>query len=229
MRVHDDDVADGGEERRARDDDALGRTRDALVGRLHVVRGEVGAVVELTPLRRWNVYFLPSGAISQRSGEVGDDGLPVLRIAAQQRVVHRALRADVGDGAGLVHVEVRGRVVNGVPQRAAALDRGIRLDRRGGLRDRGRAEEGGRGDGAARDRRGAKERAARQGRGARVAGWLLCHGESLLDRSTGREAPYWAWTLYRSRRLSRALADSLPVRHLITGANDPVQPRRRAS
>src|SRR4029453_9285142 len=56
---------------------------------------------------------------------VRNDRLAVLRAAAQQGVVHRALRADVGDGARLVHVEVGRRVVHRVAEGAPALGGGI--------------------------------------------------------------------------------------------------------
>ena len=126
--IDDDDLADGGEQRCARDHDALRRMRDAIVGRLHVVGGEVGAVVELDALAQVERVLLAVRRDLPALREVRDDRLAVLRAAPQQRVVHRALRPDVGHGARLVDVEVRRRVVHGVAKRAAALGGGIGSD-----------------------------------------------------------------------------------------------------
>src|SRR5437867_2335746 len=63
-------------------------------------------------------------------GQVGDDRLTIARVAADQQVVHGRLGTDVGDGAGLVNVEVHGGRVHAVAQRAAALGGGIRLEAR---------------------------------------------------------------------------------------------------
>src|SRR5256885_16636839 len=66
-------------------------------------------------------------------GEVRDDGLPVLRVTAEQGVVHRALGTDVGDRARLVDVEVGRSVVDGIAKGAAALGRGGGAGRRRSL------------------------------------------------------------------------------------------------
>src|SRR5882672_10109918 len=136
VRIDHDDFAHRREERRARDDHALGRVGDAVVGRLHVLGREIGAVVELDALAQVEGVLLTVGRDLPALREVGNDRLAVLRTAPQQRVVHRALRPDVGHGAGLVDVEVRRRVVHGVAKRAAALGAGIGPDghvlRRGG-------------------------------------------------------------------------------------------------
>ena len=117
-----DDLADRGEQRRAGNDHALGRPRDAIEGGLDVLGGEVGAVVELHALAEVERVLLAVGRDLPLPGQVRDDRLAIARIAAEERVVHRALRTDVGDGARLVDVEVGGRIEHAVAQRPAALD-----------------------------------------------------------------------------------------------------------
>src|SRR5256884_2627476 len=110
---------------RARDDDALGRPRDPLVGRLDVVGGQLGAVVELDAVAQVEGVLLAVRRDLPSLGEVGDDRLPVLRMAADERVVHRALGTDVGDGPRLMDVEVSGGAEDAVAQRAAPPGGGI--------------------------------------------------------------------------------------------------------
>src|SRR5262249_19269926 len=95
--------------------------------------------------------------------EVGDDALPVPRVASDQTVVHGRLRADVGHGARLMDVEVSRSVVHPVAEGAAALGRGIGPAGRRRLlglcsgTEHGRAEGSGAGYAG-----GAKERASGQ-------------------------------------------------------------------
>ena len=165
VRVQHHDVADGGEERRARDDHALGRMRDAVVGGLDVVGGEVGSVVEFHALPEMEGVALPVRRDVVLPGQVRDDGLPILRAAAEQGVVHRALGPDIGHRARLMDVEVGGRIVHGVAKGAAPLGRRVGPDGRGRLlRLRPPAQHGGaEGGGAADHSRGAEEGATADG------------------------------------------------------------------
>ena len=155
--IEDDDLAHRGEEGSARDHHPLGRPHDPVVGRLDVLGGEVGAVVELdapsqvegVPLAVWR--DLP--ALRQ----VGNDGLSVAGIAPDEGVVHGPLQPDIADGARLMHVEVSGGAVDAEAQGAPALDRGIGLDGGvlggGGVRPRQPPRE----DGGARRARALEE------------------------------------------------------------------------
>src|SRR6266542_2152081 len=127
-----------------------------------------GPVVELHALAEVEGVLLAVRRDLVLPCEVGDDGLSVLRVAPQQRVVHRALGADVRHRAGLMDVEVRRRVVDGIAERPAALGRRVGTDRRRGLLGaRGYGREPGGDDGGA-DPDGPEERAAADGRAVRA-------------------------------------------------------------
>ena len=126
--VEGDDVGHRREERRARDDHALRGGGDPLVGRLDVLRREVGAVVELHAAPQVEGVLLTVGRDLPALGEVGNDRLAVPRIAADQVVVHGGLGADVRDGPRLVDVEVGGRGVDAEAQRAATPGARIGFD-----------------------------------------------------------------------------------------------------
>ena len=132
--IADVDLAHGGEQRRSRAAETARRLDDALVGRLHVLGCQVGAVVEGHAFAQEEGVGLAVGGNLPTVRQVRDDRLAAVeRVAADQVVVHAALRAHVGHGAGLVHVEVRRRVQHAVAQDAAALGvglRGLELERR---------------------------------------------------------------------------------------------------
>ena len=96
------------EQHAARDADALRRLADAVEGGLHVVRGQLGAVVELHALAQEERVGLAVLGDLPAMRQIGDDGLAaVARIAPDQVVEHAALGAEIVDRAGLVHVEMR--------------------------------------------------------------------------------------------------------------------------
>src|SRR5439155_3317723 len=208
------DLADGREERRARDHDALGRMRDPLVGGLDVCRGEVRSVMELHPLAEVERVLLAVGRDLPPGGKVGDDGLPVARVPPQERVVHRALRPDVGHGARLVDVEVRRRRVDTVAERASPL--GAWIGPNPGVLGRGRSSgKGARHRDASGHARGAEKGAAADGARASRRRILVGHGVTLL----------WAGRDARTRRggkchgtYTRASASARPTaRRRLTG------------
>ena len=124
--VADVDLIHRGKQDRARDGDAGRRLGDAVVGGLHVVGGEVGAVVELHVLAQEEGVGLAVLGDLPAVGEIGDDCLAaVARIAADEIVEHAALAAEIVDRARLVHVEVRRAACNAVAQNAAALGIGL--------------------------------------------------------------------------------------------------------
>src|SRR5262245_54501875 len=128
MLVADVDLAHRAEKDRARDRDARRRLGDAIVGRLHVIGGEVGAVVELHVLAQEERVGLPVLGDLPAVGEIGNDGLAaVARVAADEVVEHAALAAEIVDGARLMHVEMRWTAGDAVAQHAATL--GIELGR----------------------------------------------------------------------------------------------------
>src|SRR5207253_8825754 len=138
-------------------------------GRTDVLRGEIGARVQLATLAEVARALRAVGRNLVRPREVGEDGLTVPRAAPQEGVVDRALGADVGHRAGLVDVEVRGGVVDGVAECPAALGRRIRTDGRGSLLGvRGSGPQARSHDGGA-DPDGSEKRAAADGGAAGAA------------------------------------------------------------
>ena len=104
----------------------VGGLADAVVGGLHVVGGELGAVVELHVLAQVERVGLAVLGDLPAMGEIGDDGLAaVARIAANEIVEHAALAAEAVDRARLVHVEMRRPRGDAVAQHAAALGVGL--------------------------------------------------------------------------------------------------------
>src|SRR5215468_7102546 len=127
MLVADVDLAHRAEKDRARDRDARRRLGDAIVGRLHVIGGEVGAVVELHVLAQEERVGLTVLGDLPAVGEIGNDGLAaVARVAADEVVEHAALAAEIVDGARLMHVEMRRAAGDAVAQHAATLGIGLR-------------------------------------------------------------------------------------------------------
>ena len=108
------------EQSRARDHHALWRLADAVIGGLHVRRGEVRAVMELHALAQVEGVGLAVLRDLPAVRQVRDDRLArIARIAPHQIVVHAALAAEAVDRARLVEVEVRQARSDGVFQHAA--------------------------------------------------------------------------------------------------------------
>ena len=120
------DLADGRKQRAARDHHAGRRLADAVVGRLHVLRREVRAVVELHALAQVESVGLAVLGDLPAVRQVGNDGLArIARVAPHQVVEHAALAAQAVDRARLMKVEMRRARGDGVFQDAARLRIGL--------------------------------------------------------------------------------------------------------
>ena len=120
------DLADRREQCGARDADTGRRLADAVVGCLDVGGGKVRAVMELHALAQVKRIGLAVFRYLPTMREIGNNGLAaVARVAADQVVEHATLGADIADGAGLMHIEMRRAVQHAIAQHAAAL--GVRL------------------------------------------------------------------------------------------------------
>src|SRR5205807_6167776 len=109
------DLADRPEQRSARDADAGRRFRDAVEGRFYISRCEIRPVVELDTLTQVKCVGLAVLGDFPAMRQIGDDGLAtVARITPDQIVERAALSADIADGAGLMHIEMRRAVENAV-------------------------------------------------------------------------------------------------------------------
>ena len=93
------DLAHRGEQRGPRHDDTLRWPRDPGERRLHVLGGELGAVVELHAAAEVKGVAPAVGRDVPLPREIRDDRLPVARVTSDEVVVHRPLRGEVGDRA----------------------------------------------------------------------------------------------------------------------------------
>jgi hypothetical protein len=99
---------------------------DPVEGCLHVLRRELGAVVELHLLAQHEGIGLAVLGDLPAVRQVGNDGLAaVARIAPHQVVEHATLAAQAVDGARLMEVEVRRPHGDAVLQHAALLGVGL--------------------------------------------------------------------------------------------------------
>ena len=110
------------EQHAARDRDPLRRLGDAVEGGFHIFGGQLGAVMELHALTQMKRVGLAVLGDFPAMRQVGDDRLAaVARVAPDQIVEHAALRAEIVDRPGLVHVEMRRPHRDAVAKDAAPL------------------------------------------------------------------------------------------------------------
>ena len=116
VRVTHIDLADARKQRCAGDTDALRRSDDAGVGRLDVLSGARGAIVEHDPLTQKERIRFAIRRDLPVVRQVGDDGLAaVQRIAPDQIVIHTALRAHIVHRPRLMDIKVRRRTRDPIP------------------------------------------------------------------------------------------------------------------
>ena len=102
------DFLDRPEQHAARDADPLRRLADAVEGGLDVVRGQLGAVVELHAVAQMKRVGLCVLGISQLCARSGISVWPPSRGSCRIRLSNmHPLRAEAVDRPGLVHVEMR--------------------------------------------------------------------------------------------------------------------------
>ena len=123
------DLFDGGEQRAARNVDALGRLGNAVEGGFHIRGSEFGAVGKKHALAQEEGVGLAVFRDLPAMGKVGNDRLAaVAGVMANQVVVHASLTAEIVDRARLVEVEMRRTHGDAVAQHAAGFR--VRLRRR---------------------------------------------------------------------------------------------------
>src|SRR5262249_43052317 len=107
MLIEHGDLAHSREERGSWTDDALRWPDDPRERRLHVLGRELGTVVKLHAAAEMERVARPVGQDVPLPREIRDDRLAVARVAPDEVVVHGPLGSEIGDGAGLVDIEVR--------------------------------------------------------------------------------------------------------------------------
>jgi hypothetical protein len=96
------------------------------VGGLDVVRGQRRAIVEVHTFPEEKGVGLAIRRNLPTVREVWDNGLPtVQRVTADQVIVHTALGPHIGDGPRLVHIKMRWRTQDAIPQHPAMLRMGL--------------------------------------------------------------------------------------------------------
>src|SRR4029453_15036267 len=106
MRINDLDVMHRRKQRLAWHADALGWPDDAGEGGLHVLSGEVGAVMEFDTLAQVKGVDFAVRRNVPLLGQIGEYRYPVAGITANEVVIHRALRPHVGHRSRLMNIEV---------------------------------------------------------------------------------------------------------------------------
>jgi hypothetical protein len=114
--IDDLDLADGREQRLPGHADALGGPDDARECGMHIFGREVGSVVEFHPLTQVKRVGLAVGGDVPVRGKIGDDRPAVAGITADEVVIHRPLRTQVGNGPRLVDIEVSRGTMDGIAQ-----------------------------------------------------------------------------------------------------------------
>src|SRR5439155_7119463 len=126
VRVTHVDLTDGRKQRRTRDAHPGRRPDDTLVRGLDIVSGELPTIMELHTLAQEKGVGFFIGRDLPTVCQVGDDGLTTVAwVAANQVVIHAALRTHVGCRARLMHVKMRWGTQHAVAEHSAALRGGF--------------------------------------------------------------------------------------------------------
>src|SRR5215813_10390185 len=127
VRITDVDLAHGRKEGGTGTTKASGRPDKAGIGGFDIFRRQITPIVELhAPAQEKRVGFAVFGNLPTMR-QVRNDALPAVAwITPDQIVIHTALCADIGDSAGLMHIEVSWRTQDPVAQDPTAFGIGLR-------------------------------------------------------------------------------------------------------